>query len=654
MPSLVDPSRPADGVVVSKTDFRNTFATIKKEIEHGGFFRHGTAALERRVGDRLREIVSVTDFGAKGDGTTDDLPAFQAAIAYLRTLEATSKTLLIPWSPMGYRLHGRVSLANCHGLTVEGQKSRIFGTLADRPPISTWHPGSLNDRDLLPNDHNGTTGEPFFPVIPLQGVYRPGQAVVTLARLPGPTELKVGDYIFIRTGDVARIAPIGVPHPIAEYNQVAAINGRSITLRWPLVKTYRYMGDTYRVNNVDYPMWFGVSVIGSETRDVVGEGIAPQDLITRDVTLRGLRLHHDTMRAAHLFNFIGLRVQDCLFSGNSGPAIRGRFLDLDFRTELKPVWGSWRPYHLALDCGTSDATFNVRGTSTGAGVVHLHEGLANLTGDIHLTNGATDPAAPAESDWAAVSIRSLSWGVHLRSVTVINSPLGPAVSSSPSSPSIYPSCGNWGLVIDRLRVAGRVNGQVLAHTGGVHDDGFGHPPVVIRSIDTDALENATGLTGSGWVTPSSLSQPLTLSAWATPRDPVSVVADNEVAWRMDDQKFSDLTWQGDVPATLPFVRRAMLELEVENSHSSPGDCTFRFLAVIGPAGTVLDMSGTPNDTSVLRFTGTGQTRFFRRMIELGANGRLGFILRRDATNGALADTLTGSALVRRARVIWMV
>jgi len=52
------------------------------------FQQAGTGAVVRTAQDKMREVVSVSDFGATGDGITDDTAAILAAITYAKTLSS--------------------------------------------------------------------------------------------------------------------------------------------------------------------------------------------------------------------------------------------------------------------------------------------------------------------------------------------------------------------------------------------------------------------------------------------------------------------------------------------------------------------------------------------------------------------------------------
>ena len=76
-----------------------------------GFVQAGTGAITRKAQDKLRETVSVMDFGAKGDGVTDDTAAIQAAVNYAASLSGSPRmTVFIP--PGNYKTSASIVLAS--------------------------------------------------------------------------------------------------------------------------------------------------------------------------------------------------------------------------------------------------------------------------------------------------------------------------------------------------------------------------------------------------------------------------------------------------------------------------------------------------------------------------------------------------------------
>ena len=81
-------------------------ATKQTTLTTMPFVPAGTGAVTTTIQAKLRETVSVKDYGAKGDGTNDDTAAFAAAVA---ALPAAGGTVLIPASSSFYKITGPIS-----------------------------------------------------------------------------------------------------------------------------------------------------------------------------------------------------------------------------------------------------------------------------------------------------------------------------------------------------------------------------------------------------------------------------------------------------------------------------------------------------------------------------------------------------------------
>jgi hypothetical protein len=70
----------------------------------GGFTQSGTGAIQRTVENKLKDTVSVKDFGAVGDGATNDRAAIQAAYNYV----ANAGGGTISWPKASYIVNGTI------------------------------------------------------------------------------------------------------------------------------------------------------------------------------------------------------------------------------------------------------------------------------------------------------------------------------------------------------------------------------------------------------------------------------------------------------------------------------------------------------------------------------------------------------------------
>ena len=86
----------------------------------------------RTLGDKLKEWVSVTDFGAKGDGASDDTASIQAAID---SLTLTGGVVYFP--PGTYRVSRNVGVNDRWGIKVTGNNITLRGDMASLRRFNT-------------------------------------------------------------------------------------------------------------------------------------------------------------------------------------------------------------------------------------------------------------------------------------------------------------------------------------------------------------------------------------------------------------------------------------------------------------------------------------------------------------------------------------
>lgn len=89
------------GGVISSSQVNENFSAVVEALELAssggsalvGFLPPGVGAVARAVQSKLRDVVSLKDFGAVGDGVTDDTAAVLAAVAYI---ESTGNPVFVP------------------------------------------------------------------------------------------------------------------------------------------------------------------------------------------------------------------------------------------------------------------------------------------------------------------------------------------------------------------------------------------------------------------------------------------------------------------------------------------------------------------------------------------------------------------------------
>ena len=90
------------------------------------FLQSGVGAVSRTMQDKNRENVSVKDFNAKGDGSTDDAAAFTAAIT---AVSGNGGDVIVPYSANAYRVNSTLTLPGGVRLIGQGSQQRWYSSI---------------------------------------------------------------------------------------------------------------------------------------------------------------------------------------------------------------------------------------------------------------------------------------------------------------------------------------------------------------------------------------------------------------------------------------------------------------------------------------------------------------------------------------------
>jgi hypothetical protein len=119
--------------------YDNVSAEVNTDASLVSYTPAGTGAVTTTVQDKLRQYVSVQDFGAVGDGVTDDTAAIQAAITFAIGNSTTAGNVFFPSGT--YKVTGTLTIPN-----VVNGKGLIYGAGAQ---IKATHNGVLFDNQSL-------------------------------------------------------------------------------------------------------------------------------------------------------------------------------------------------------------------------------------------------------------------------------------------------------------------------------------------------------------------------------------------------------------------------------------------------------------------------------------------------------------------------
>ena len=191
---------------VSFTGFKGQLGSVQDLADSDGsnwigFIQSGTGAVARSAQDKMRDVVSVKDFGAVGDGVTNDTAAMQAA-------HDTGKLVYYPTGTYNFT---KITMT-AGGISGDGKLTILRTTDTSSDDVITYT--SVDPTGILINTVGGLFQN--FTLIASTATQKPAGAGIRISPAPyggSPNE----DYLTICQGLYIRNIPIGISFTIASY-----------------------------------------------------------------------------------------------------------------------------------------------------------------------------------------------------------------------------------------------------------------------------------------------------------------------------------------------------------------------------------------------------------------------------------------------------
>ena len=261
----------------------------KPTSEQVTFTAAGSGATLRNLVDKVREVVSVKDFGAAGDGVVDDTQAINAAAA------SGAKMIRLPAGT--YKVTASILLPRNVSMVGDGVGSTVIDG-------STALPANVQFGHIIVQE--GT----WVQLPDLSANVAAGTESLTFASDP---QLSVDDIVCIYNPASGSWNPVGTTWKAGEMQKVALSSGTSVTLQGGLFESYvaadvdvYVLADASSATLAD----FSVRCLAPTTTPEYAFGISLES--ARDCTIRNVKVANASYSGIHIVRSYNVFVDNCI------------------------------------------------------------------------------------------------------------------------------------------------------------------------------------------------------------------------------------------------------------------------------------------------------------------------------------------------------